>query len=194
MINKDLLYIQIFFMFSIIINLFISGLLFLKILLILLLFLFILKSKDSFVYNRAKYDYFSYGLLLFSILFLLSNYITSPHFFTALFCILILFIYLFKVLFNTSYGEVIKNHENGMVEIKVLDPFFKTKNVVLKNKKLLTGSIVVFSLTKFPLAKKPVQIIDVVPPQLSTDNKTKNIKKPPKIKKPIKKNIKKKRK
>ena len=163
MISKDLLYIQIFFLFSLIVNLFTEGLLFLKILLIFLLLLFIIKSKDSFVYNRQKYNFFSYGLLFFSILFLLTNYLTSSYFYTFLFCVLILYIYLFKVLFNSSYGEVISN-KNGFIEVKVLDAFYKSKTLSFKHKTLLTGSIVVFSLTRFPLRKKPIAIIDVVPP------------------------------
>lgn len=165
MISKDLLYIQIFFLFSLIVNLFIDGLLFLKILLIILLLLFIIKSKDSFVYNRQKYNFFCYGLLFFCVLFLLTNYLTSSYFYTFLFCVLILFIYLFKVLFNTSYGEVI-SYKDGFIEVKVLDAFYKSKVIFFKSKKLLTGSIVVFSLTKFPFAKKPVDIIDVVPPYI----------------------------
>ncbi len=160
--DKDLLIIEIIFIAFLLVNAFIENNLSIKILFIFLLFFYILKSKPNYVYNKSKFLFIAYSLVIFSILFLLSNYITSFTFVVVIFCLLVLFLYLKYVLFRYSYGIVIKKLKNKIV-VKIEDSFYKNnKTVELITKKAVTkNDIVIFSLKNIFLQKSKQKVISI---------------------------------
>jgi hypothetical protein len=160
--NKDLLIIEMIFVGFLLINVFIKNHLSIKLLFIALLFFYILKAKPDFVYNKSKFNFISYGLLIFSVLFLLLNYITSLLYVTILFCFLVLFVYLKYVLFRYSFGTVIKKNKQ-LITIKVEDPFYNKKTIELITRKSVTkNDIVIFSLKNIFLQKSKQKVISII--------------------------------
>jgi hypothetical protein len=160
--NKDLLMIEIIFIAFLLINSFVKNALSIKILFIFLLLFYILKSKSTFVYNKSKFVFISYSLIIFSILFLLTNYVISFIFIVIIFCLLVLFLYLKYVLFRYSYGTVIKK-TNQKIFVKVDDCFYKKNKIIelITRKKVNKNDIVIFSLENVFLQKKQKKVISI---------------------------------
>lgn len=160
--DKHVLYLQLIFLASIIVNLLVPKQLFLKILLLLLTFLFYLKETESYPYIKSKYNYVGIGFSVILLLFIISEYITHIYFLVFFMCAVVLYLYLFKVLFNTTYGVVVKS-TSKTATIKIEDPFLKSKKEYVLNysKKIDVGSIVILELSKF-IIKKPIKIKKVI--------------------------------
>jgi len=160
--DKDLLFIEFIFFLSLIINVFIQNHLSVKLLFIVLLFLYILKSKPNYVYNKSKFLFVSYGLVVFSVLFLLLNYITSFYFILFMFCLLVLFLYLKYILFRFSYGVVVKKN-NQQITINIKDAFYRKKITTLNTRKQVKkGDVVIFSLKNLFLQKSSQKVISII--------------------------------
>jgi len=186
MIDKNIVYIQIIFLLGVLLTIFIPRHLFLKILIVVILFLFVIKELDDYKFIKQKYLYVGYGFIGLLILFIINGYVISVYYLAALICLVIVYLYLFKVLFNTTYGKITKV-KGKKVNVQVLDPFYRTKKEVELN---YSGSIkkedvVIMELTKFPINKRITKIIKIIP-------KEKEIKDPkkesqPKLVKKVKK-------
>ncbi|HRT02508.1 MAG TPA: hypothetical protein P5513_01020 [Candidatus Diapherotrites archaeon] len=163
MIDKDLLFIEILFLINVFIILFVKKNLYMKILFVILLFLFILLRKENYVYNKNKYLYITYGLIIILILFILTEYIKNIYYIVFVICSIIIYYYLSKILFNTTYGEVITNTK-GQVQIKILDSFYKLNKIYTlpTTKTLKEKQLVLIELSKSPINKKPIKIIKVI--------------------------------
>ena len=161
--DKHIIYLQIFFLLAVVVTLFVSNNLFLKILFTLLVFLFFIKEVDKYIYNKDKYLYIGYGFTSILILFILLEYITSIYFLVFFTCLIVLYIYLYKMFFNTTYG-VVKESTTKEVSFKITDPFFKSKKIhtLPYNKKIPLDSIVIVELSRFFTKKKPVTIKKVI--------------------------------
>ncbi len=175
MIDKNILYIEIIFLLGVLLTVFISKNVFLKILIVIVLFLFVIKELDDYKYIQQKYLYVGYGFVSLLVLFIINEYIVNIYFVAALICLVIIYLYLFKVLFNTTYGKVTKV-TGRKVSIQILDPFYKTKNelVLSFSGKVKKGDVAIIALTKFPINKKAIKIIKVVTEPKSLN---KNVKK-----------------
>ncbi len=162
--DKNLLYLQILFMFAVIVNIFVQNKLFLNILLVLLVFLFFFKEVDNYVYNRNKYMYVGIGFSTILVLFILTEYITHIYFLVFFMCGVVLYLYLYKVLFNTSYGTVIKSTTTS-ITFKIEDSFFKSKkeHTLKYSKKVPIGSTVLVELSKSIVSKKPIKVKKIIP-------------------------------
>lgn len=177
--DRHLIYLQIFFLLAVIVNLFIKEQLFLKILLLLLVFLFFFKEIPAYTYNKAKYLYVGIGFCLILLLFILTEYILHIYFLVFFMCFIVLYIYFYKVWFNTTYGEVIKC-ENNKIYFKINDPFYKSKKEysLNYNKKVPIGSTVIVELSRLFSSKKPISIKKIILKEKNLDiNPKKQIKK-----------------
>ncbi len=161
--DKNLLYLQIIFLAAVVVNLIAEKQIFLKVLLLLLTFLFFIKEIDEYVYNKDKYLYVGIGFTSILFLFILSNYISHIYYLLFFMCAVILYLYLYKILFNTTYGTVIKSTSKE-VTFKIDDAFFKTKKeFTLKYfKKIEVGSTIILELSKSIVNKKPIKIKKVI--------------------------------
>ncbi len=161
--NKHLIYLELIFLVAVILNLFVPDMLTLKILFLLLTFLFFIKELDAFTYNRAKYKYVGIGFTSILFLFILAQYITHIYFLVFFMCAVILYLYLYKVLFNTTFGVVIKSLATT-ITVKITDPFFKTKKeYILKCfKKPKLNSIIILNLSKSFVDKKPISVKQII--------------------------------
>jgi len=163
MIDKNLVYIEIIFLLGVLLNVFVPRNIFLKILIVIVLFLFVIKEIDDYKYIKQKYLYVGYGFVVLLVLFIITEYIINIYYIAALICLVVIYLYLFKVLFNTTYGKVIKVNR-GKVSILVCDPFYKTKKEIdlSYSGKIKKDDIVILELTKFPINKKITRIIKVI--------------------------------
>jgi len=163
MVDKNLLYLEIIFLLGILVCVFIPGKIFLKILLVIILFLFMLKELDLYVYNTIKYKYVGYGFVIILFLFVFIEYIKSLYFIVFLICLVVIYLYLFKVLFNTTYGRVNKI-KGRKVSFIIEDSFYKPKSefTLSYSGKVKKGDVVIIQLTTFPINKKPSKIIKVI--------------------------------
>jgi len=163
MVDKNLLYLEIIFLLGIALCVFVPGKIFLKILILIILYLFVIKELDIYVYNRNKYLYVGYGFIGLLVLFNIIEYIKSIYFIVFLICLVVVYLYLFKVLFNTTYGRVIKV-KGRKVSFLIEDTFFKPKREFSLNYsgKTKKGDLVIIELTKFPVNKKPYKISKVI--------------------------------
>ncbi len=161
--DKHIIYLEIIFLFSIIVNLIVPGNLFLKILLMLLTFLFYIKEIGSYKLIKAKYNYVGIGFTSILGMFIISQYITHIYFLLVFMCLVVLYLYLFKVLFNITYGVVTKSNSKE-VYFKIKDPFFNlNKEFSLKySRPLKEGTVILIELSKFFVNKKPVKIKKVI--------------------------------
>lgn len=160
--DKHILYLELIFLASIIVNLIVPKQLFLKILLLLLTFLFYLKETNSYPYITSKYNYVGIGFSVILLLFIISEYITHIYFLVFFMCSVVAYLYLFKVLFNTSYG-VVTSSTLKTATFKLEDPFLKSKKEFTLNysRKIPVGSTVIIELSKF-IIKKPIKIKKVI--------------------------------
>jgi hypothetical protein len=176
MIDKNILYIEIIFLLGVLLTVFIPKNIFLKVLVVIVLFLFVIKEIDDYKYIKQKYLYVGYGFVILLVLFIINEYIVSLYFIVTLICLVVIYLYLFKVLFNTTYGKVtsIKRKE---ISIALCDPFYKSKKEIVLNYsgKIKKDDIVILELTKFPINKKITKIISVVS-QNDTDVKKVSVK------------------
>ncbi|MEI8364392.1 MAG: hypothetical protein WCF78_02960 [archaeon] len=163
MIDKNIVYIEIIFLLGVLLNVFVPRNIFLKILIVIVLFLFVIKEIDDYKYIKQKYLYVGYGFVVLLILFIITEYIINIYYIAALICLVVIYLYLFKVLFNTTYGKVIKVSK-GKVSIQVCDPFYKTKKELdlSYSGKIKKEDLVILELTKFPINKKITRIIKVI--------------------------------
>jgi len=161
--DKHLIYLEVIFLISVITNLFVSKQLFLKILLMLLTFLFFLKETQSYVYNKSKYMYVGIGFVSILFLFILSDYITHIYFLVFFICSVVAYLYLYKVLFNTTFGVVTKVSSKE-VTFKITDSFFKTKKEYSLSftRKASINDVVILELSKSIVNKKPIKIKKVI--------------------------------
>jgi len=161
--DKHIIYLEIFFLFSIVINLIVPGNLFLKILLMLLTFLFYIKEIGSYKLIKAKYNYIGIGFTVILLLFIISEYVTHIYFLLIFMCLVVLYLYLFKILFNTTYGVVTKKNAKE-VFFKIKDPFFNhNKEFSLKSSKVVkVGDQILLETSKFFVNKKPIKIKKVI--------------------------------
>jgi len=160
--NGKYLLFQLFFLISVFVNLFVDKNLFLKVLLICLLFLFGLLILPEFVYNRDKFFFNAIGFIVLSILFLIAGYLTSITYMIILTCMLVLFLYSSKILFNTTFGEVILS-TTKVVQIKILDPFHNLNKIysIDTTKKFNSKAIVSLKLDN-TIFRKPTSVISVL--------------------------------
>ena len=168
---------------SVFVNLFIDNSLFLKILLVILLFLYGLLILTDFKHNRERYLFSATSFVVIAILFIFVRYTTSTTYIIILSCILVLFMYLSRVLFSTTFGMVIEN-SSKFTKIKIVDELFSygRKVEVRATKKYSIGSMVLIELDK-SILRRPIKIIK----QLEDEEA---IKKPAKILKITKKPVK----
>ncbi len=160
--DKDLLVIEIVFLCSLLVNVFINNHLSIKLLLSVLLFFYILKSKPNYIYNQKKFLFISYGLLTLSVLFLLLGYFSSFTYVVFMFSALVLFLYLKYVLFRYSYGTIIKKNKQK-IYLNIEDAFYRKKKVVLTTRrKANIGDVVIFSLDNVFLQKKQKKVISII--------------------------------
>jgi len=166
MIDKNILYIEIIFLLGVLLTVFVHKNVFLKILIIIILFLFVIKEADSYKYIKNKYLYVGYGFVSLLILFVINEYMVNIYFVAALICLVIIYLYLFKVLFNTTSGIVTKVIRKK-ISIQLNDPFYKPKKEIQLSYsgKVKKNDVAIISLTKFPVNKKIVKIIKIIPEQ-----------------------------
>jgi len=163
MVDKNLLYLEIIFLLGIVLCVFVPGKIFLKILLLVILYLFVIKELDVYVYNKQKYLYVGYGFIILLALFTIIEYIKNIYFIVFLICLVVIYLYLFKVLFNTTYGKVTKI-KGRKVSFVIEDTFYRAKKEFTLS---FTGivkkdDVVIIGLTKFPINKKPDKILKVI--------------------------------
>lgn len=161
--DKHLLHLQFLFIITIFIYLFIEKNYFLKVLFLVLTFLFFLKEQASYIYNKDKYLYVGYGFTGILILFFISEFITHIYFLVFFMCVVVLYLYLYKVLFNTTYGVVLKSTTKN-ITLKIKDSFYKReREFTLKYlKKVPEGSIAILELSKNIVDKKPINIKKII--------------------------------
>lgn len=160
--NGKYLLFQLFFMISVIINLFLEEHLYLKILLIVLLLLYGLLILPEFIYNKEKFLFTSTGFMILSILFLIAGYTINITYMIILSCMLVAFLYFSKMLFNTTYGEVIISTPKT-TQVKIKDVFYNLNKIytIETTKKPALKSLVLLKLdTKLP--RKPIEIIKIL--------------------------------
>lgn len=178
--NSKYLLFQMFFLTSISVSLFIQNNLFLKILLVCLLFLYGLLILPEFVYNKNKFLFIGSGFVVLAVLFLIAGYITNINYMIALSCILVAFFYSSKVLFDTTYGEVIITTPNN-VQVRILDDFYRPRKIytIDTKKKYPLKAIVSIKLTA-SIFRKPKEIIEILCDNSKTELETSKIQKKPK--------------
>ena len=78
-------------------------------------------------------------------------------------CVVILYLYLYKVLFNTTFGIVVKSTSSN-ITVKITDSFFKTKKeYTLKySKKPKINSIAILALSTSFVDKKPIKVKQII--------------------------------
>lgn len=182
--NAKYLLFQMFFLTSVFVNLFVQKNLFLKILLTVLLFLYGLLILPEFKYNKNKFLFTGVGFIVISILFLISGYIASANYLVIVFCVLVAFLYSSKVIFNTTYGEVIITSPKN-IQVRILDVLYKYNKIytIESTKKIPLNSLVSLKLG-LSLPRKPISVIAIICNNSKTLQKTTNIQK--KSKKAIK--------
>lgn len=160
--NSKYLLFQLFFIASIFVSLFIQKNLFLKILLVCLLFLYGLLILPDFVYNKNKFLFIGTGFVILAVLFVIAGYVTNINYLIALCCILVAFFYSSRVLFNTTYGEVIITAPKN-VQVRILDVFHRQGKIYIieTTKKYPLKSIVSIKLTT-SISRKPIEIIEIL--------------------------------
>jgi vacuolar-type H+-ATPase subunit I/STV1 len=163
MIDKNLVYIEIIFLLGVLLSVFIPKNLFLKILIVVVLFLFVLKEIDDYKYIKQKYLYVGYGFVILLALFIITEYINSTYFVAFLICLVVIYLYLFKIIFNTTYG-IVTRVKSKKIFVMLNDPFYKSKKELELSYSghIKKDDIVILELTKFPINKKVVKVINVV--------------------------------
>jgi hypothetical protein len=161
--DKNLLYLEIIFLAGVIISFLVEGNIFLKLLILIILFLFIIKEKDQYRYNLNKYLFISYGLLVILFLIYLVEYITHIYYLVFVICIVVIYFYLYKTLFNTTYGVIVSSTTKN-AKVKILDSFYKFNKIytIPVNRKLIKDKKVIIKLSSFPINKKPEKIIRIL--------------------------------
>jgi len=157
--NTKYLLLQGLLLTSVLVNLFIDANLFFKILLICLLFLYGLLILTEFKYNRERYLFSASGFVIISILFLIARYTTGTTFIVFLFCFLVLFIYLSRVLFSRTFGVVLESNTKE-TKVKIRDEFFSFGKVfkIKSTTKFAKGALVLIELDK-TVFRKPFKVI-----------------------------------
>ena len=157
--NTKYLLLQGLLLTSVLVNLFIDANLFFKILLICLLFLYGLLILPEFKYNRERYLFSASGFVIISILFLIARYTTGTTFIVFLFCFLVLFIYLSRVLFSRTFGVVLESNTKE-TKVKIRDEFFSFGKVfnIKSTTKFAKGALVLIELDK-TVFRKPFKVI-----------------------------------
>jgi len=165
--DKKFLMLEFIFLASIIANLLLDKNLYLKILLIVLYILFFILYLPNYVYNKFKFYFVNIFLIITSVLFLILKYVTSLTYVVVLVCYLVLFWYLSKIIFRTTYGVVISS-KSGILTIKILDIFYTiNKQISIKSKKHVNkDDIVILNLNGFFLSKKPLSIKKIIKSEL----------------------------
>lgn len=161
--DQHLIYLQIIFMASLLLILIVKKQIFLKILLVLLTFLFYFKEIEAYPYIKQKYNYVGIGFTAILGVFIFLEFFSSIHFLTIFMCLIVAYFYLYKVLFNTSYGVVLKSTQTTAT-IRLTDPFIRSKKeYVLKTKtKLAKDTLVIVELSSFFINKKPIKIKKII--------------------------------
>jgi hypothetical protein len=161
--DKKFFILEIIFFASIIANLLLSNNLYLKILLIALYILFFIMYVPEYIYNKSKFIFINISLIICMILFLILKYITSLNYIVFVVCYLVLFLYLSKVLFKTTYGEVISS-KKGVLSIKLLDIFYNHNKIIeLKSKKVCKkGDLILLNLKVSPFSKNKLSIKNII--------------------------------
>lgn len=161
--DKHLLYLELIFLFGVIVNLLLPGYLFLKILFVILLYLFVIKEKEEYKLILPKYTYIGYGLCSILVLFIISGYVNNIYFIMVFICLVVIYFYLYKVLFNITYGVVVSSKPSA-VQIRITDSFYKSKKIynIKTRKKYKKDTLLLLELSKFPINKKPIKIIKEV--------------------------------
>ncbi|HOZ35858.1 MAG TPA: hypothetical protein PLK55_02645 [archaeon] len=178
--NSKYLLFQLFFIASIFVSLFIQKNLFLKVLLVCLLFLYGLLILPEFVYNRNKFLFIGSGFIILAILFLVVGYITNINYMIILSCVLVAFFYSSRVLFSTTYGEVIITSPRN-IQVRILDVFHRPGKIytIETTKKYPLKSIVSIRLAT-SISRKPTEIIELLCDNSKTLLETSKIQKKPK--------------
>jgi hypothetical protein len=161
--DKNFILLEFLFFASVLANLLLKNNLYLKILLIVLYTLFFIKLLPTYKLNKNKYIFVNINFIIILILFIIIGYFKTFEMTLIVGCYLILFLYLSRVIFNTTFGVVVlKDGYNISVELK--DVFYKfKKRIILKSKKkMVVGSKVIIKLSNFPLFKKPISILKVI--------------------------------
>lgn len=181
--NKKYLLLQLLLLLSVFVSLFIDGLLYFKILLVILIFLYGLLILPDFKYNREKYLFFAIGFLVIAILFLFVRYVKGITYIVFLCCLLVLFMYLSRVLFFTTFGVVLESFKN-YTKVKICDEFYDYNKIidVRSFENYSKDSMVLISLST-SVFKKPIKILNKLDPYedsciLSEKKESKNTKKP----------------
>lgn len=189
--NKKYLLLQLLLLLSVFVSLFIDGLLYFKILLVILIFLYGLLILPDFKYNREKYLFFAIGFLVIAILFLFVRYVKGTTYIVFLCCLLVLFMYLSRVLFFTTFGVVLESFKN-YTKVKICDEFYDYNKIidVRSFENYSKDSMVLISLST-SVFKKPIKILNKLDPYedsciLSKKKESKNTKKPKSLLKPTK--------
>lgn len=160
--NSKYLLFQMFFIASIFVSLFIQKNMFLKVLLVCLLFLYGLLILPEFVYNRNKFLFIGSGFIILAILFVIAGYFPNINYMIILSCVLVAFFYSSRVLFNTTYGEVIITAPRS-VQVRILDVFHRLGKIytIETTKKYSLKSIVSIRLAT-SISRKPTDIIEIL--------------------------------
>ncbi|MDD3975886.1 MAG: hypothetical protein PHN22_01830 [Candidatus ainarchaeum sp.] len=160
--TKHIWQLEIIFLCGLFVNLFVEKMLYLKILFIFLILLFVFKEKDTFVFIKLKYLYFGYGLVGILILALLIGFISNIYFITISICLVVLYFYLYKIIFNKTIGVVLKI-SSKKIYFKVIDPFYKSKKefILSSNLKISKNDKISILQSSF-LIKKPLKILKVL--------------------------------
>lgn len=158
--DKHLIYLEIIFLFGLFVNLIVDKQLFLKILVPILLFLFVIKEQANYEPILDKYLYVGYGFTAILIIFIFINYFPNIYFITTIMCLVVVYLYLYKIIFNKTYGEIVSKVSKGY-KIKLLDSFLNTKKeYFVESKKVLKKhDHVLILLSKASFIKKPKKII-----------------------------------
>ena len=158
--DKHLVYLEIIFLFGLFVNLAVEKQLFLKILIPILLFLFVIKEQSNYKYVLNKYLYVGYGFTAILFIFIFIDYFPNIYFITTIMCLVVVYLYLYKILFNKTYGEIISKVSKGY-KVKLLDSFLNTRKeyFVESRKALKKHDRVLILLSKESFIKKPKKII-----------------------------------
>jgi hypothetical protein len=158
--DKDYLLVQFLFICSLLVNLFFTSKLSIKILFIVLYLLFTFLYKENYIYNKTKYKFVTLGFSGILFLTVLVYYFNTIVLQVIIVSYIILFFYIFKIIFNKTYGQVISKNKNKYT-IKIKDIFYKyNKTIILKsNKHYNKGDLLYIKLSKLPFNKKPIKII-----------------------------------
>lgn len=120
------------------------------------------------------------GFTILAILFVIAGYSTNINYMIVLSCILVAFFYSSRVLFDTTFGEVIITTPKN-VQVRILDDFYRPGKIytIDTKKKYPLKSIVSIRLVQ-SISRKPKEVIGILCDNSKTDFKTSKTQKKPK--------------